>query len=68
MTREEIRRTIDGLERLRTDEGLSGDDRAIARDALTLLREIAAVNLPTITGMMEEFDRLDEQRKAVGSE
>jgi len=41
MTREEIRATVEGLERIAHGECHSGNRREIAHDALTLLRWMA---------------------------
>lgn len=65
MTRDEIRSILWSLEQ--AGEGDIVPSRKLCRDALTLLREIAAVNLPTISCMMEIIDEMDRERKGVKS-
>jgi len=66
MTREEIRAVIVGLDRLGTDECLCGDDRAIVRNALTLLRWMADGGDSNPDDIVfGVFADLDRERKAV---
>ena len=66
MTREQIRATIEGLERIARGECHSGNRREIAHDALTLLREAAEDGL-TERRLLEVLNEIDSERKAVGS-